>query len=959
MKLRQALPGAVEGCLTRLGVDSTKLVLQVQTDINARGQYAAQWLLADAGRMLVLDEADPKPILLDLPMSEAEDFRTITAVGSGILQIKTQGIWLDAIRFSNSLKYTFDRTGKRLKQLKDGQTIEFEADDEHDPRRCQQCGLLLEFTGETCPRCIDRSRAMARVLQLMRPYWRQAALMMVLLLLGIGLNLIEPLLTRYMVDNVLALPSPDAEGPVPLTSKIVHASMLLLFLVGTVAFFQLLRVGIGVLNGRLGSKVATAITYDMRGRLVEHLSRLSLAYYDKQQSGSLVGRVAYDTEAVQGFVGQLTGGFLMQIIMVVCSACMMFSLAPKLAIWTLLPAPFVFAGTYAFYRLVLPKYRRFWELSSRQAGMLNGLLSGIRVVKAFAQEARELNRFDTSSAALRDARRKVDISSATFYPAMFLIFQVGGWIVWYVGGSEVLQHNADPKQGISLGTLMAFFGLMWMFYNPLNALTNLTSWITQFSTQMHRIFEVLDTAISIPEAATPKRLPEIRGEIEFQNVVFGYSRQNPVIKGVTFSIKPGEMIGVVGRSGSGKTTIINLISRFYDVDEGRVLIDGIDLRQLAMQDVRRHIGVVLQEPFLFRGTIWDNLTYGRTQSTIEEGMAAARAGNAHDFILRQPHGYDTRVGERGAGLSGGERQRLSIARALLCEPRVLILDEATSSVDSESELQIQQALAQLVKGRTSIIIAHRLSTLRNCDRIYVVDEGRIVESGPHNELMKLNGKYARMVRIQTSVSKDATVDHVIQREIENKEDEGPQRTEVTTDPDTGLTPITGHHPRWLKPEIASVHLGDRNVLDLTIRNERVYKGVYALYCLPVSYPDRYISLRWLDEENREQEVGLICNLADWPPEAREVIQASLTRRYLLHQVSGILDIEPFHNYLQFTVRTDRGEMKFILRQTSASAIDYGPTGKLLTDVEENRFVIPDVTALSPGERLLFERYIFW
>ena len=319
-------------------------------------------------------------------------------------------------------------------------------------------------------------------------------------------------------------------------------------------------------------------------------------------------------------------------------------------------------------------------------------------------------------------------------------------IIWFVGGRDVLSGV------ITLGTLMAFLGYIGMFYAPLGSLAMFSNWVTQFATASQRIFEILDMPSETLDAPDAIDCPDIRGDIEFKDIWFGYDPYNPILKGISLKIQAGEKIGIVGRSGSGKTTLINLLCRFYDVQRGRILIDGEDIRHFKQTQLLQHLSLVLQEPFLFRGSVRENIAYGRPEATFEEILNASKAANCHDFIMKLSEGYDTPLGERGAGLSGGEKQRISIARALLCNPRILILDEATSSVDTESEQEIQRALEVIGRGRTLISIAHRLSTLKTADRIYVIDRGQLVESGNHAELMGKQGTYYRLVQIQSTLA---------------------------------------------------------------------------------------------------------------------------------------------------------------------------------------------------------------
>ena len=758
--LRQPLPAYVAAWLEEEGVTQDDILLSSPNDITFEGAYAERWVVVTRDAVLMIRERDGAvEIAREFPMADIEEARVDPRVGSGFLQVKVAGAWAEVARFSNARATWFERIASKITRLTETGEFFLTPEDEEEQNRCPTCGLLLHSATDVCPRCINKHRVFGRLIRMMKPYWPWAAAVLALVFAGIGLDLIPPQLSRILMDDVFVR---DAERgllmPTWATDIIGTSPIAMLFWVVFLgmAGVQLLRIVVNIFITRLSVMVGTKITYDLRHRLFARLSELSVKYYDRHQVGILMTRVTSDTEALHGFITQSTQGFLVNILLPVFIGVALFRMNVELTLYVLVPAPFVIVSTYYFYEHIYPRYYKFWDGQSKLAGMLNSALSGVRVVKAFAQEQRETNRFDTLSGNLRSARRQVDMATGTFYPIVGFIFGLGGLIVWFVGGRYVLEQ----RYGMTLGTLMAFTSYLGMFYGPLSNLTYISSWLTSFMTASQRIFEVLDTEPEITEAPTAQHMHMCSGGIEFRDLTFGYDRHNPVIRDVSLEIQPGEMIGVVGRSGSGKTTLVNLLCRFYEPDQGGVLIDGVDIRELHKDDVRRNIGLVLQEPFLFRGTVMENIAYGRPDAAIEDVMRAAKAANAHEFVMGMSDGYDTKLGEYGAGLSGGERQRVSIARALLYDPAILILDEATSSVDTESEKSIQEALSVVTKGRTTIAIAHRLSTLKNSDRIVVMNDGRIVEVGTHHELMDLGGTYHRLVKIQTELTSEPTVERL-------------------------------------------------------------------------------------------------------------------------------------------------------------------------------------------------------
>ncbi|MFM8931309.1 MAG: ABC transporter ATP-binding protein, partial [Gemmataceae bacterium] len=820
------LPEALRSRLETMAANHGTILLSIDTDVSLNGHPAREWLVVTEHAVLVLGEVTDS--IRQVPWNDIRQIRTSAGVGGGTLQVKEDGDWVDLLRFSNALATRFHKVSRameRQRELAEGKgkiaedgdkpPLEEVLDGPLDPPRCASCALRLATKEESCPRCMQKGQILKRVTHLLKPYTRGALLLTLLTLLGVAAELLPPKLQQYMVDDILSEKA-QAQGA---GAAVAFADFrtALLVVVLALAFSRVMLSAVGWLKGRLATKIGSGLTDTLRREMVEKLQTLSVAYYDRHQVGSMISRVAHDSEVMQGLMHQITGGFLLQIVQLVGVGAMLVWINPKLALFTLIPVPLVLLGSWVFWRYVYPRHYRLWDASSKQMTLLSGMLSGIRVVKAFAQESREKDRFNETSGNLTRWRLWVDATNSTYGATMQLVFGLDGLIVWYVGGRDVIGDQ------MTLGQLIAFLAYLAMFYAPLGALSNFTTWLTSFLSGSKRVLELLDTPVTIQEPQEPVGWHDPKGAIRFDHVTFGYDRNQPVLKDVSFEVAPGEMIGIVGRSGSGKTTLVNLLGRFYEAQEGAITVDGIDIRHLSSHELRERLGIVFQDSFLFRGTIWKNLAYGRPDATLERGLEAAKAAGAHDFICRQPLAYETLLGESGAGLSGGEKQRLSIARTLLYDPRILVLDEATSSIDAEAEKSIQEALAVLVKGRTTIAIAHRLSTLRNADRIFAFDRGRLVESGTHAELLDKDGLYARLVKIQTQVTKKPTVDTLL-AEAENKDlsAQGPLE---------GEAPAPAKNPAaivWLSPASHAFRLGQHDRIELWKGGERVGAGVFLV-----------------------------------------------------------------------------------------------------------------------------------
>jgi ATP-binding cassette subfamily B protein len=613
-----------------------------------------------------------------------------------------------------------------------GQALQKEED-----HSCPTCKAPLEPDQEECPVCTKvvytppSTWTLFRLWRFAKPYRWPLGLGFALMLLSTGAHMIPPYLSMPLMDNVLI---PYQSG------KPVDVMLVTMYMLGLTASAVLAWI-LGWGKTYVLALVSERIGADLRTTTYEHLLRLSLEYFGGKRTGDLMSRIGSESDRICVFLSLHLLDFASDCLMIIMTGVILFSIDPWLAFVTLAPLPVI----AWLIHLVRDKLRTGFEKIDRVWGEVTNVLAdtipGIRVVKAFAQETREANRFRMANKHNLAANDRLNKVWSLFSPTVSFLTELGILVIWVFGIWQVSQHN------ITVGTLTLFVTYSTRFYGRLDSMSRIVSVTQKSASAAKRIFDILDHVSSVPEPVQPVKLEKVQGNITLREVGFRYGNR-AVNRGVDLEIKAGEMIGLVGHSGSGKSTLVNLICRFYDVAEGAILLDGVDIRSFAVSDYRRNIGLVLQEPFLFFGTIAENIAYGKPDATREEIMVAARAAHAHDFILRLPQGYDSMVGERGQGLSGGERQRISIARALLIDPRILILDEATASVDSETEKEIQKALDNLVAGRTTIAIAHRLSTLQRANRLVVMDKGKVVEEGPHDELMAREGAYYRLYQAQ-------------------------------------------------------------------------------------------------------------------------------------------------------------------------------------------------------------------
>lgn len=723
--LEPASTGLQRALGDRLGREE-HIHVRMASDMVDAGRYGERWLLITSQRVLLV-APDASEAVVELALQDIAEVRTTDLVGAAQLEVERKlGAGQAVLHYSRSKVAQFSEAAEAIRQLVKGEAPSLPTQMERS--RCDRCGRLLPEPDGICPFCIRRRDTIKRIAMFLAPQKGKVMLFMAVSLVMSALSLAPPQLVRHIVDALDTKPDDALE----------QLTMLAAGMAAITIVHWLFEIADGLLRAELAGRSAQHI----RSQLYGALQFLPVRFFDKRQVGSLISRFTQDADRLEMFLLFGLPFILSNALMLVGVLVILLSMSWELTLYVLFPVPFIVIGglkKFGTLRRLWTQWHTKWSLFNTH---LNESIHGIRVVKAFAQEAREIGRFTRSNNELRDMSVTAERSWFIFAAVLNFIMSFGLFFTWYFGGRMIL------NQELSLGQLMAFISYIWMLYGPLQFFSNINNFLTRAFGGAERIFEVLDARPEPFESPGAQPISNLQGHIVFRDVSFGYDPGKPILKNVNLEVEAGEMIGLVGKSGAGKSTLINLICRFYDADKGSIELDGVDLRDVRLKDLRGHIGMVAQESFLFNGTLAENIAYGRQDADFEDIMRAARAANAHEFIITKPEGYDMLAGERGGRLSGGEKQRIAIARAILHDPSILILDEATSAVDTPTEKKLQEAIQRLVAGRTTFAIAHRLSTLRSADRLVVIDDGRIAEVGTHAELMEREGIFHKLVTTQ-------------------------------------------------------------------------------------------------------------------------------------------------------------------------------------------------------------------
>ncbi|MBO4391821.1 MAG: ATP-binding cassette domain-containing protein [Clostridia bacterium] len=745
------IPAHISEAIKARGIAIDDIVSYGYTDMDKDGNFADCWVFFDKENIYYLTGYDKiekirgrkklKTVFdfVSFDIIPHEDIKSLeieryVSTARLIAVKKEEGAPVEELmKFSLGIANKLDAFIRHFNDFKEGKPVEYskKADEE---LFCPKCGTRYpDPEHKVCPKCMDKGSIFKRLLGFFKFYRKKLVVYFAMLVVSTAFSVLSPYVgTKLLYDNVLT-PGVDANlfGEVGLVLLVIIAARILSLL-----------INIG--QNYIVAGIIPWVVYDLKVRIFSAMQKLSVSFYTSKQTGSLMTRVNRDSNNIYWFFVDGAPSVVVNGLMFIGILIIMFYMNWQLSLIVLVMIPLLLF----LYRLIQRAFRKLHHArcinEANMSSYIRDSMSGQRIIKAFAKEKEEGERFSGYSGRSATADKRVSNAESTIFPLLGIVMMLTNLVVLFVGGTMIISHT----NGMTLGKLMTFTAYMNMLYSPLDFLAWVSNWWARCVDSAQRIFEVMDAVPDVSEPENPVRIPEMKGDIEMKNVRFEYEPGHPIIKNLSLSVKAGHMVGIVGKTGAGKSTIVNLMARLYDVGDGEITIDGVNVKDIASIDMRKNIGIVSQEIYLFIGTIADNIRYANPGASMEEVIQAAKTASAHDFIMRLPDGYETRIGAGGQDLSGGEKQRISIARTIIQNPKILILDEATAAMDTETERNIQQALFNLQQGRTTVAIAHRLSTLRDADVLAVIDNGDMVEYGTHDELIKKQGEYYKLYMLQ-------------------------------------------------------------------------------------------------------------------------------------------------------------------------------------------------------------------
>lgn len=761
-KAKQTIMGKIPACVWAYfslhGVDKKDVLLAMVCDFTADGNFCDSFVLLTENRViraegyieLTHDSENrrrrvecynaPAPVCFDVNEVRSPKVELMISTGRAVAEI--DGEIAELFGFSSTYNHDATVFCRAIEELQQNGFLSERLlkEESAEYKICSKCGRRFPDKGRRyCPNCLEKTGLALRLGRMFLKYKWFMALIAVTLVLNVALGMLSP----YIENSVLYSDVLDPSGS--LFGKI---GLLVLVLMAV----QILSLLISLVTGIINAKVAAEVTCDLKTDIFGSLGKLSLSFFTNRQTGSLMTQINSDSTTIYWFFCDGFPMLVSQMLQLIVLLAVMFGLNLELTLYTFATIPLFFVSFQVISRLFEKLHARAWSRRSSYNSLISDVINGIRVVKAFSREDAEVERFGARSEAAAMADRQLEYTSSRVYPFLQFALKIGSYIVWLIGGWRVMEASGT----MDFATLMTFSAYFSLVYSPIEMLSDITDWWSNCMNALKRLFDIKDAKVEVAE--DPEALsPNLRGELEFANVSFSYVENRKVLKNISFKVPAGKTLGIVGQTGAGKSTIANLITRLYDADDGEVTIDGINVKKLSFDCLRQSIAIVSQETYLFNGTILDNIRYARPDATYGEVIAAAKAAHAHDFIIKFPDGYHTQIGQGARQLSGGERQRVSIARALLKDPKILILDEATSAMDTQTERDIQHALTELSRSRTTVIIAHRLSTLRDADSLIAIEDGCLMESGTAAELMEKKGVYYKLYTLQAEALKNVGI----------------------------------------------------------------------------------------------------------------------------------------------------------------------------------------------------------